>query len=170
MCNREVDSNYHMLTTCCNVTTLWQDVENWIRSLGMTSYHLTERRKIIGDLENSGQINILILNTKKTIFQSKCDDGGEPTLHQVKANVKQCYLHDEYKLTINDKEYLVVKNGLYFKDYTINNISIISFHQFLVCFQFYIMLLCYSYQTLLLSSVIIIIQTVFTVFVYFTCN
>ena len=123
-----------MLIICCNVTTLWQDVENWIRSLGMTSYHLTERRKIIGDLENSGQINILILNTKKTIFQSKCD-GGEPTSHQVKANVKQCYLHDEYKFTINDKEYLVVKNGLYFKDYTINNISIISFQQFFCMFS-----------------------------------
>ena len=103
-----------MLIICCNVTTLWQDVENWIRSLSMTSYHLTERRKIIDDLENSGQINIIILNTKKTIFQSKCD-GGEPTSHRVKANVEQGYLHDEYKFTINDKEYLFGKKWSIFQ-------------------------------------------------------
>ena len=108
MCNLEVGSNYHMLLTCSKVTTLWQEVENWIRSLGMTDYHLTERRKIIGDLKNSCQINIIILNTKKTIFQSK-RDGGEPTLYQVKANVKQCNLHDEYKFTIDNKEYLFGK-------------------------------------------------------------
>ena len=101
VCNLAVDSNYHKLLNCSKVTALWQEVENWINILGMTDYHLTDRRKIIGDLENSGQINIIILNTKKTIFQSKLD-GGEPTLYEVKANVKQCYLHDEYKFTIND--------------------------------------------------------------------
>ena len=77
----------------------------WIRSLGMVDYHLTDRRKILGDLENSGQININILNTKKTIFQSELD-GKAPALHQVKPNVKQSFLHDEYKFTINANEYL----------------------------------------------------------------
>ena len=58
--------------------------------------------KIIGDLENTSQINIIILNTKKTIFQSKCD-GSLPTILQIKHNVKQCYLHDRYKSIIHNK-------------------------------------------------------------------
>ena len=74
----------------------------------MDGYHLTERRKIIGDLENTGQINIIILNTKKNIFQSKCD-GTLPIIHQVKSNVQQCYLHDRYKAIINNKEHLFGK-------------------------------------------------------------
>ena len=114
MCNSERDSNYHMLITCSKVTSLWRDVENWIRNLGITEYHLTERRKIIGDLENSGQINIIILNTKKTIFQSK-RDGTQPTIHQVKSNVQQCYLYDKYKAIINDKEYIFGKKWSLFQ-------------------------------------------------------
>ena len=116
MCNIEEDSNYQMLLTCSKVTVLWQEVENWIRILGMTDYHLTDRRKMIGDLKDSGQINIIILNTKMTIFQSKLDDSG-PSLYEVKASVKQCYLHDGYKFTINDKEYLLGKKWSLFQKF-----------------------------------------------------
>ena len=56
-----------MLVTCDKVSPLWDEVETWIRNLGMNDYHLTDRRKIIGDLENTSQINI-ILNTKKNNF------------------------------------------------------------------------------------------------------
>ena len=44
------------------------EAERWIRLLGMANYSLTNDRKILGDLENSGQINIIILNAKKTSF------------------------------------------------------------------------------------------------------
>ena len=57
-----------MLVTCDKVSPLWDEVETWIRNLGMNDYHLTDRRKIIGDLENTSQINIIILNTKKNNF------------------------------------------------------------------------------------------------------
>ena len=57
-----------MLVTCNKVIPLWNNVETWIRDLGMEEYHLTERRKIIGDLENTDQINIIILNTQKNYF------------------------------------------------------------------------------------------------------
>ena len=94
---------------------LWEKVETWIRNLGMKDYHLTDRRKIIGDLENTSQINIIILNTKKTIFQSRCD-GSLPTILQVKYNVKQCYLHDRYKSIIHNKEYLFGKKWSLFSN------------------------------------------------------
>ena len=105
MCKSEIDSNFHMLIDCPKTTNLWLEVKNWIRSLGMETYCLTDRRKILGDLENSGQINIIILNTKQTIFQCKLD-GKVPFLQQVKANVRQSFLHDEYKYTLENKQVL----------------------------------------------------------------
>ena len=36
------------------------------------------------------------------------------TCIKFEANVKQCFLHDEHKFMINDKEHLSGKNGLYF--------------------------------------------------------
>ena len=115
MCQLVKDSNYHMLVTCNKVITLWEKVETWIRNLGMKDYHLTDRRKIIGDLENTSQINIIIINTKKTIFQSRCD-GSLPTILQVKYNVKQCYLHDRYKSIIHNKDYLFGKKWSLFSN------------------------------------------------------
>ena len=66
MCKVSKDSNFHMLIECQCAQSLWMEVEKWIRILGMANYSLTNDRKILGDLENSGQINIIILNTKKT--------------------------------------------------------------------------------------------------------
>ena len=83
MCNSEKDSKYHMLITCNKVSSLWKDVETWIRNLGMDGYHLTERRKIIGDLENTGQINIIILNTKKNFKVSV----RVPSLQYIRLNI-----------------------------------------------------------------------------------
>ena len=83
-------------------------MENWIKTLGMERYCLTDRRKILGDLENTGQINIIILNTKKTIFQCKLEE-KLPTLHMVKANVRQSFLHDEYKSIVDNKQFFFNK-------------------------------------------------------------
>ena len=50
ICDTENDSNFHMLISCSRVRELWSSVETWIRSLGMVDYHLTDRKKILGDL------------------------------------------------------------------------------------------------------------------------
>ena len=105
MCASERDSNYHMLIDCPKVKDLWSKVEFWIRSLGMVDYHLTDRKKILGDLENSSQVNIILLNVKKTIYQAKLDC-KPPSLSQVQANLKQVYNHEYYKCIINDREHL----------------------------------------------------------------
>ena len=57
-----------MLIDCVKVRELWVNVETWIQSLGMVDYHLTDRKKILGDLENSSQLNIILLNVKKTKY------------------------------------------------------------------------------------------------------
>ena len=105
MCSSEKDSNFHMLIDCVKVQDLWSKVETWIQSLGMVDYHLTDRKKILGDIENSSQINLILLNVKKTIYQSKLDCKA-PTLLQVQLNLRQVYKHEYYNSIINDKEHL----------------------------------------------------------------
>ena len=58
---------------CVISQELWSQVEMWIRSLGMCDYILTDRREIIGDLENNPSINIIILNSKKILYRAKLD-------------------------------------------------------------------------------------------------
>ena len=55
----------------CEVSkNLWSDINNWIVDLGMANYHLSERKGIIGDLENALAINTIILITKKVVFNA----------------------------------------------------------------------------------------------------
>ena len=105
MCSSEKDSNFHMLIDCIKVQALWSKVETWIQSLGMVDYYLTDRKKILGDLENTSQINLMLLNVKKTIYQSKLDCRA-PTLLPVQYNLKQVFKHENYNSIINDKEHL----------------------------------------------------------------
>ena len=105
MCSSEKDSNFHMLIDCIKVQALWSKVETWIQSLGMVDYHLTDRKTILGGLENTSQINLILLNVKKTIYQSKLDCRA-PTLLPVQYNLKQVFKHENYNSIINDKEHL----------------------------------------------------------------
>ena len=103
ICCADKDSNYHMLLDCIHIRHLWSEVENWIKEISNNDYILTDRRKILGDLENNATINIIILNTKKVIYLSKLDN-KKPRLLQVQLNVKKVYNHDLYKLLINNKQ------------------------------------------------------------------
>ena len=93
LCQNSKDSNYHMLIDCRSTRNLWSQVERWIQSISTDDYNLTDRRKILGDLENNATINIIILNTKKVLYLSKLDK-KEPHLKQVQSNVKNVYNHD----------------------------------------------------------------------------
>ena len=105
LCDTVKDNNFHMLIDCDIVRDLWSRVENWIRSLGMIDYHLTDRKIILGDLENPSQINIILLNAKKTIYQSKLDNRSS-TLLQVQLNLRTVFNHEYYKSIINDRKHL----------------------------------------------------------------
>ena len=103
ICSVDQDSNYHMLLGCRHIRQLWSEVEDWIKEITHNDYILTDRRKILGDLENNATINIIILNTKKVIYLCKLDN-KKPHLLQVQLNVKKVYNHDLYKLLINNKQ------------------------------------------------------------------
>ena len=104
-CENCVDSNYHMLLDCIYTRQLWTEVEQWIKTIGNNDYILTDRRKILGDLENSDTINIIILCTKKVLYLCKLEN-RKPFLLRVQLNVKKVYNHDLYKLSINNKRIL----------------------------------------------------------------
>ena len=105
ICSIDQDSNYHMLLDCRYIRQLWSEVEEWIKEISHNEYILTDRRKILGDLENNATINIIILNTKKVIYLCKLDN-KKPHLLQVQLNVRKVYNHDLYKLLINNKQIL----------------------------------------------------------------
>ena len=68
LCNREEDSNEHMLINCQVSLILWIGVESWINQIMVTQYSLTDELKILGELDKAYWINIIILNTKKAMF------------------------------------------------------------------------------------------------------
>ena len=101
-CKTSKDSNSHMLLHCTVSNNLWKSVEIWIRNLGMDNYHLTDRKKILGDLENISPINIIILNTKKVIYLGKLE-GKSLSLTWLHACIKAIYKHEHYTGLINKK-------------------------------------------------------------------
>ena len=74
----------------------------------MTNFKYHVLMKILGDLENSCQLNIIILKTKKVIYFSKLE-GILPSLIRVQASTKQVFLHEHSKMTINNK----IQDGIY---------------------------------------------------------
>ena len=88
---------------CTLFINLWDNVERLIRNLGMENYHLTARRKILGDLENPNIINIIILNTKKVIYMAKLE-GKPPSLIWVQSSIKAIFEYEKYKGLINKKK------------------------------------------------------------------
>ena len=102
LCNREEDSNEHMLINCQVSSILWIRVESWINEIMVSQYTLTEELKILGELDKAYWINIIILNTKKAIFLSKLQN-SIPSLFKVKLFTKNMYDYEELKYTLQDK-------------------------------------------------------------------
>ena len=62
--------------------------------------------KTISEAGTKDDVNSIILNTRKTIFQAKIDSKSSSLSH-LKANVKQVFVHDRYKH--NHKTYIFEK-------------------------------------------------------------
>ena len=76
-----------MLLDCEIVKELWGRMEGWIFELGMVNYHLSNRRIVLGDLENALAINTIILLTKNDIYNSMKKE-QRPTLLSIKHDTK----------------------------------------------------------------------------------
>ena len=58
----------------------------------MQDYHLSDRKRILGDLENSGWINIIILNTTKVSYLSKLEGTLSSTQRVQSSTNKSSYM------------------------------------------------------------------------------
>ena len=76
-------------------------------SIGMRDYILTDRRKILADLENNATI---ILNTKKVLYLSKLDKNN-PHLKQIQSKWYTIMIFTSTQLMTNS--FFLNLNGLY---------------------------------------------------------
>ena len=98
LCNREEDSNEHMLINCQVSSNLWNSVEIWINEIMVSQYVLTDKIKILGELDKA----YWILITKKVIFLSKLKN-SLPSLFRVKMSIRNMYDYELLKYTLLDK-------------------------------------------------------------------
>ena len=76
-----------MLIQCEIVQVLWRKVESWISEIGDLDYVIDDRNIIVGELQKSYWLNIIILNTKINIFNAKID-GRIPNIFSVKKKYR----------------------------------------------------------------------------------
>ena len=55
------------------VQKLWREIETWISEIGVLEYVIDDNTIIVGELQKYYWLNIIILNTKRTIFNAKID-------------------------------------------------------------------------------------------------
>ena len=76
--------------------------------IGVREYTIDEQTVILGELQKSYWMNVVILITKKVIFNAKID-GKIPKLFSVKNNTISVYKHELLKFQVMQKEDLFEK-------------------------------------------------------------
>ena len=89
-CQVHTDSIEHMFLECEISINLWDEVQEWIQTLGMDNYNLSQSRIILGDMENAMSINTIISLTKKVIYNSMKKE-QRPHILNIKNEVKKFY-------------------------------------------------------------------------------
>ena len=101
-CKAHVDSVEHMFLHCDISLELWEEVENWIRLLGMENYNMSASKIVLGDLENAHFINTIILLTKKVIYNAMKKE-QQPHILNVKNETKKFYFEEKYRAYLKGK-------------------------------------------------------------------
>ena len=107
-CHSHTDSIEHMFLDCEISIHLWNEVQEWIHTLGMKNYNLSQSRIILGDLENAMSINTIILLTKKVIYNSMKKE-QRPHILNIKNEVKKFYYEEKYRCLLRGKGQLFEK-------------------------------------------------------------
>ena len=93
-------------------------MENCIVEIGMENYHLSNGKIVLGDLENALATNIIILLTKKTIYNTMKKE-QRPNLLTIKNDTKNFYIKYRHyirsKGKIFDKQYMLLWTNIYVK-------------------------------------------------------
>ena len=109
-------SNEHMLINCRISQQLWSEVELGLSEIGLKDYKIDEQKIILGVNEKSYWVNMVLLITKKVIFNAKIA-GKVPNIFSVKYNLKTTYTNELLKSKLTHKEYIFEKRWGILMDY-----------------------------------------------------
>ena len=115
------DSNEHVFIVCVVSNDPWNSIEGWIREIGVDEYKIFNNKNILDELEGAYWVDTIILNVKKSISLSKLKD-NIPTIHQLKANTKLMYGHEQLKYKLRDKDDILEKRWGLLKDHYENKL------------------------------------------------
>ena len=107
-CHDEFDSVEHMLLRCHIIRNFWDRINNWIEEKGFIGYKLTERKIILGYLENGQITTTLILLSKKVIYDSFKRD-KIPSLAHVQNETKKIFYLEKYSFYLKHKSHIFKK-------------------------------------------------------------
>ena len=91
-------------------------MEDWLSEIGLANYTIDEQKIILGEYQKSYWINIVILMTKKVIFNAKLDC-KKPRLFSVKYGIKIVYKHEQLKARLSHRNTLFEKRWGILRDY-----------------------------------------------------
>ena len=69
-CN-ELETIEHVYMECPNAIHLWQETENWVKSLSYPDFRISDIEKIFGEKYNNHFKHIIIISIKDVIYQKR---------------------------------------------------------------------------------------------------
>ena len=105
-----------MLINCTISQSLWTEVEGWLSEIGLANYVIDEQKIVLGEYQRSYWINIVLLMTKKVIFNAKLDC-KKPRLFSVKYGINIVYKHEQLKSRLLHRNVQFEKRWGILKDY-----------------------------------------------------
>ena len=132
LCNRENDSNEHMLILCDVSNALWSSGESRIRGIGIDEYSISNDNFFWrggGELDGSYWV-------KECIFMSKIRE-TKPSLSQAKANVTFMHNYEKLSFQMKDKEGIFIRRFTQINWTTENNLLYILYYSFLYITHLY---------------------------------
>ena len=88
----------------------------WLSEIGLKDYKIDEKKIILGENEKSYWVNMVLLITKKVIFNAKIA-GKIPSLFSVKYNLQTIYNNELLKSRLIQKEYIFERRWGIMMDY-----------------------------------------------------
>ena len=100
-CLTEIDTLRHMFLECHNTIILWNQVENWAKTVTSNSLKLTDFDKNFGHQQRDKTINKIILITKLVIYKKRISDKPHHIL-KVKRMLYNDLCVKEYESNLNN--------------------------------------------------------------------
>ena len=119
-CHVKTDSVKHKLLRCQVIINFWDRINIWKEEIGFIGYKITERKIILGDLENGQITTTIILLAKKVIYDS-FKRGMLPSLVHVQNETKNFFYLEKYSFYLSHKSHIFDKRwhllNIYYKNH-----------------------------------------------------